>query len=75
MMHFNFSGGLNNLRDRNRMFSTEKFGSNDARNWKRRKDKTMFTGSWRLLAKYVVQRCSKTFTVGIKSPEGDIAVY
>lgn len=55
------------------MFSTEKFGNNDTRNWKRRKGKTMFTGSWRLLAKYVVQRFSrKTFTVGIKSPEGDI---
>jgi hypothetical protein len=54
MIHFNFSGGLNNLRERNRMFSTEKFGNNDTRNWKRRKGKTMFTGSWRLLAKYVV---------------------
>jgi len=54
MIHFNFSVGLNNLRDRNRMFSAENLGNNGALNWKRRKDKTTFTGSWRLLAKYVV---------------------
>jgi len=53
-MHFNFSGGLNNLRDRNRMFSTEKFGNKLARNWKRRKENPTYTDSWILLGKYVV---------------------
>jgi len=39
MIHFNVSGVQNNLRDRNKIFSTENFGNNGARKWKRPKIK------------------------------------